>query len=105
VSKYPIVRLADWELPSLLGLPPSTPVDPPVILRLAGWIRGLNTAQKLAAVPRGVPLIGGVHEVAWGPLPHGGKAASATVTAAAGAGAAPAAAAAAAAPAAATATA
>lgn len=65
MSKYPIVRLADWELPSLLTLPVDTPVDPAIIGRLQAWIGGLNTAQKLAAVPRGVPLIGGVEAVAW----------------------------------------
>lgn len=66
VGKYPIVKLADWELPSLLKLPADTLVDDRVLARLAEWIRGLNTALRLAHVPRGVPLVGGVEEVAWG---------------------------------------
>lgn len=66
VEKYPIVKLQNWELPSLLSLPADTAVDEGVVARLADWIRTLNTAEKLAAVPRGVPLVGGVEKVAWG---------------------------------------
>ena len=66
IAKYPIVRLADWELPGLLKLDPSTDVSPGIIARLADWIRDLKARHQLAGVPNGVPLVGGVEEVAWG---------------------------------------
>ena len=73
VIKYPIVRLADWELAGLLKLDARTAVAPAIIARLTDWIRGLKARHQLAGVvPRGVPLVGGVEELAWGQRLGGG---------------------------------
>ena len=60
LCKYPIVRLRDWELPSLLALPADTPVSPDIVARLQAYVDGLNPRERAALIPEDVPLIGGV---------------------------------------------
>jgi hypothetical protein len=61
--KYPITRVRPWELPSLLLLPAETRITDAVRDQLLAYVRGLNPFQRSSVVPRGRPLIGGIHEL------------------------------------------
>jgi large subunit ribosomal protein L27 len=62
ISKYPIVRLKDWEVPELLKVPADTPISDSIRERLVSYLKTIPPARLGLVLPKDKNFVGGIEK-------------------------------------------